>query len=60
MGKDSSVCVGCKYRMSDKSTPYLSGTCNYLEVNNRSRLMIEKANGGYKTDSCICYERKGK
>lgn len=62
--KKPSVCKGCKYRMGRQNSD-LKDVCNYIEITGRSRLVIERENGGYKTDSCICYEagekkRRGK
>lgn len=57
--KDPEVCKGCKYRISKSASASLEGACNYADVNQKSRLIIEMQNGGYKTDSCICKE-KGK
>lgn len=61
MIKDSAVCKGCKYRISNNnSSIMLRGSCNYLEMTGKSRLVIERANGGSKVDSCICYEKENK
>lgn len=53
--KNPKVCKGCKYRMRAQSGEF-KNVCNYIEITGRSRLVVERENGGYKTDSCICYE----
>lgn len=54
--KNPGVCKGCKYFLARTWAPDLRNICNYIEVEGRSRLVVERENGGYKTDSCICYE----
>lgn len=54
--KDPNVCKGCKHLTIRKSASDLKRCCDYMEHTGRSRLVIERENGGYKTDSCICYE----
>lgn len=54
--KNPGVCKGCKHYVSRQWTTDLKRYCNYLEHTGQSRLVIERENGGYKTDSCICYE----
>lgn len=52
--KDVKVCKGCKYYMSE--TRGNKSFCNFMTMAGRSRLVIEENNGGYKEDSCICFE----
>ena len=55
--KKNGVCKGCKHRVTKSwCAAAFNNTCNYLENTGKSRLVIERENGGYKTDSCICYE----
>ena len=56
--KNISVCKGCKYFLENSSYPYLYKTCNFIEMTRKSRILIEKQNGGVKRDSCVCYEKK--
>lgn len=61
--KNKEVCKGCKYLLSSNAEP--KSVCNYLEATGHSRIMVERANGGVKADSCCCYdagsrERKSK
>jgi hypothetical protein len=58
MMKDKGVCDGCKYHIvKDRSlSRQFDDTCQYLDVEGKSRLMVEMNNGGYRTDSCCCYE----
>lgn len=56
--KNKEVCKDCKYLIVRTASCDLKGTCNYCVVNGRSRSSVEEANGGYKTDSCICYVRR--
>ena len=53
--KKQSVCKGCRYYI-DKSPA--KGQCGYMEATKQSRLKVELENGGYKEDSCVCYEKK--
>ena len=55
--KNKDVCIGCKYHAGPKNSTLLDGTCEYLDKTGKSRLAMEKQNGGYRKDSCICYER---
>ena len=54
--KNKSVCKGCKYVRENTHDSLEKHTCIYCIVNGKSRLLIEQKNGGYKKDSCICYE----
>lgn len=56
--KKKDVCKGCKYLLNGNAQ--LKNICNYLEMNEKSRMLIEVANGGVQSDSCCCYERKNK
>jgi hypothetical protein len=58
--KNKKVCEGCIYLTGRHFHYQLRGTCSYLHETGHSRLMVERANGGYKTDSCICYRRAKK
>jgi hypothetical protein len=55
--KDKGVCDGCKYRVTIAANVFLKNTCDYSGVTGKSRLVKEIENGGYKTDSCICYDK---
>lgn len=58
--KEDHVCKGCMYAIPQNFTDCdLRGTCDYARMTGHSRLKIEMENGGYRTDSCPCYE-KGK
>lgn len=52
--KNADVCKGCKYLLRESGI--LKGTCNYMEITGHSRIVVERANGGVKADSCCCYE----
>lgn len=54
--KQPNVCKGCKHLINRKNATDLKRFCDYMENTGKSRLVIEMQNGGYKTDSCICYE----
>lgn len=54
--KKKEVCKGCKPLCGGQTD--LKNTCNYSDNEKRSRIVIERANGGVKSDSCCCYERK--
>ena len=54
--KNKGVCKGCKYHCTNTQNVYEKDTCCYLIANGESRLVKEMNNGGYKEDSCICYE----
>lgn len=57
--KNKGVCKGCKYHTTARRES--DNRCDYLAMTGRSRLLVEERNGGYKEDSCVCYEsRKGK
>lgn len=56
--KNAGVCNGCKYHITRTTYHDLKGGCNYMNVTGHSRLVVEEKNGGYKDDSCICYEVK--
>lgn len=56
--KKPSVCKGCKYRVEKHTYQSFNQTCNYIEVTGHSRLKVELENGGFKEDSCVCYEKK--
>lgn len=51
--KPENVCKGCKY--GKKFREYT--ICNYSEMEGHSRLLVEQNNGGYRTDTCICYKK---
>ena len=51
--KKQFVCKGCKYYTKF----YGDNICDYASQNNRCRSLIEKANGGIKTDTCVCYKK---
>lgn len=55
--KDKSVCKGCKYHITKSHCPMYNDTCDYLTQTGQSRIVIEMANGGVKSDSCVCYEK---
>ena len=56
--KDEKVCKGCKYKMPERYCyTDLRSACDYAERTGQSRLKIEMENGGYRTDSCPCYEK---
>ena len=52
--KNKGVCDGCIYYKSLRDAPMLGRFCNYLEMEGRSRILVEQENGGIKKDSCIC------
>ena len=53
--KNKGVCTGCVYRSKLETHKYI---CNYLEIVGKSRVMVERENGGVKADSCICYKAR--
>jgi len=55
--KDSKVCNGCKYSVKKNYYHSFDNSCEYCLVNGHSRTSVERKNGGYKTDSCVCYEK---
>ena len=58
--KNKAVCKGCKYHMAGTTYPFLNNSCNYMDKTGHSRIKAELESGGYKKDSCICYEGKSK
>lgn len=52
--KKAGVCRGCVYYKNHVN----SKMCDYLSMEGHSRLIVERENGGYKTDSCICYKKE--
>ena len=56
--KKASVCKGCKYLINHHTYSSFNNTCDYMTQTGQSRLKIEMKNGGFKTDSCVCYEKK--
>ena len=52
--KKQGVCDGCKYLFKKAG----ADLCYYMELEGHSRLKVEYDNGGYKEDSCICYEKQ--
>ena len=55
--KSMDVCSGCKYLAKRCDIPAFNNTCDYLTITGHSRLKAENENGGYKKDSCVCYEK---
>ena len=56
--KKTSVCKGCEYHKEYYPHMNLRNTCSYMDKTGHSRLKVELDNGGYQTDSCICYEKR--
>lgn len=56
--KKESVCNGCKYYQKVSGTMSLYNICTYMDATGKSRLKVEYDNGGYKEDSCVCYEKE--
>lgn len=56
--KKKEVCQDCKYHMKRSETMSINNICRYMDMTGHSRLKVEYDNGGYKEDSCVCYERK--
>lgn len=56
--KKKSVCKGCEYYKEHASYTNLRGICDYIEVTGHSRLVVERQNGGYRTDTCLCWKKK--
>ena len=54
--KNENVCKGCRYYIKQGEYRNLDNTCNYAIETGRSRLKIEEASGGYREDSCVCYD----
>ena len=55
--KNKDVCIGCKYHVKTCTKVVFKNICDYAEMTGKSRLVKEMQNGGYKEDSCICYEK---
>lgn len=55
--KKESVCRGCKYHQKISGTMSINNLCRYMDMTGHSRLKVEYENGGYKEDSCVCYEK---
>lgn len=59
--KDPELCKKCKYKTTDYTFENrYKHRCNFLFITGQSRLVIEMANGGVKTDSCICLVERTK
>lgn len=56
--KKAGVCKGCKYYIEKSTTISVRGICGYMDATGSSRLKVELESGGYKSDSCVCYEKK--
>lgn len=56
--KNPEVCKGCRYHQKRSDTMSINNICRYMDVTGQSRLKVEYENGGYKEDSCVCYEKK--
>lgn len=56
--KKKSVCKGCEYYKERHAYPDLIRSCSYMDQTGSSRLKVELDNGGYQTDSCICYKER--
>ena len=56
--KNENVCTGCKYLIKNECSPNFKNLCNYSGATGHSRLSVERQNGGYKEDSCPCYDPK--
>ena len=54
--KNSGVCKGCKYCVNAYNKA-LHGSCDYSGITGQSRTSVERANGGVKKNSCVCYEK---
>lgn len=54
--KNKGVCKGCKYFKEHDNILALRNICEYAEKTGCSRLKIEQENGGYRKDSCVCYD----
>lgn len=54
--KKKNVCKGCKYHIEKCQLNIFIGSCDYATMTGKSRLLIERANGGYQKDRCICRE----
>jgi hypothetical protein len=52
--KDKGVCEDCIYWKKFRDAPMLGSFCNFLEMEGKSRILVEQENGGIKYDSCIC------
>lgn len=51
--KKAGVCKGCKYYLRFQG----NNICDYASQTGRCRLLVEKENGGYRTDMCVCFEK---
>ncbi len=58
--KNTNVCKGCKYHVERGEFHVFNNTCAYSVKTGRSRLRVERENGGYQKDACICYEERRK
>lgn len=58
--KKKGVCNGCRYQVTYKNNNSFAFNCDYCEMTGRSRLVKEREEGGYKKDSCVCYEKRKK
>lgn len=56
--KKAGVCKGCTYSIERDTSTTVRNTCGYMAKTGHSRLKVELENGGYKQDSCVCYEKK--
>lgn len=54
--KNEEVCIGCKYHVIKGEFFVFNNTCDYCSETGRSRLKKEQEAGGYRKDSCVCYE----
>lgn len=52
--KNKGVCEGCIYYKSLRDAPMLGKICDFASMTGKSRIVIERENGGIKHDSCIC------
>lgn len=55
--KNPGVCKGCKYHISKGTYNAFDDSCDYVTLTGHSRLVVELEHGGFKTDSCVCYEK---
>lgn len=56
--KKKNVCKDCAYHRELLPHMGIKGTCSYMDKTGHSRLVVEMNNGGYQTDSCICYKKR--
>ena len=52
--KNKGVCDGCIYYKSLRDAPMLGKICDFASMTGSCRSVIERDNGGFKKDSCIC------